>query len=112
LDSVLIVACEEMGAALLGLMVEVSGFQARFVPNDQPAAAAIPAQRPFAVLVDCDHPEFKKDLIDVIKASGARPVIFSPSRSRGEMKDLGSRHGTQSITLSAGAESFAQALTA
>jgi hypothetical protein len=88
-----------MAAALLGLMVEESGFQPRFVPQDQPVAAAIPAERPFAVLIDCDHPEFDKELIDLVKKSGARPVLFSPFRSRGDMRDLGSRHGTQAITL-------------
>jgi DNA-binding response OmpR family regulator len=99
LESVLIIAREEMAAALLGLMVEESGFQPRFVPSDQPVAAAIPAQGPFAVLIDCDHPEFNKDLIDLVKTSGARPLLFSPFRSRRDMRDLGSRHGTQAFTL-------------
>jgi hypothetical protein len=101
-----------MAAALLGLMVEESGFQPTFTAQSQPAADAIVAHGPVAVLIDYDHPEFNKRLIDVVKTSGARPVLFSPFRSRGEMKELGSRHGTKAIALPAEPEAFALVLTA
>jgi DNA-binding response OmpR family regulator len=111
LDSVLILACEQIVAALLGLMVEVSGFQPRFPAADQKAAAATASERLRAVLIDCDHPEFDETLIELIRKSGARPILFSPLKMRGEVARLASRHGIEAFTLPIAPHTFARLLT-
>jgi DNA-binding response OmpR family regulator len=111
LDSVLILACEEVVAALLGLMVEVSGFQARYPADGQTAAAAAASQHPHVVLIDCDHPEFDENLIEVIRTSGARPILFSPLKMRAEVTNLALRHRTEAFTLPTEPGTFARLLT-
>ncbi|HYS68971.1 MAG TPA: hypothetical protein VEM14_01940 [Gemmatimonadaceae bacterium] len=99
MDHVLILAREEVVAALLGLMVEVSGFEPRFTRTDQSAEDAVKGSRLHAVLVDCDHPDFSGDLIGVIKESGAQPILFSPFRMHSEVTRLAALHETRSFTL-------------
>ena len=99
LGEVLILAREEVVAALLGLMVELSGFQPRFVQLDESAEDAIADKSLHSVLVDCDHPEFSDKLIETIRNSGARPLLFSPYRMHAEVSRLAARHGTKSFTL-------------
>jgi DNA-binding response OmpR family regulator len=106
LGDVLILAREEVVAALLGLMVEVSGFQPRFPGDDESVVDAIAKKRPYAVLIDCDHPEFSEDLIDLVRRSGSRPILFSPFRNQPEMTRLATRHGAQSFTLPTEPDSF------
>lgn len=106
----LIFAREEIVAALLGLMVEISGFQPRFPGDDESAKHAITRRRPYAVLVDCDHAEFDDDLIESIRASGARPILFSPLRNQPEMTRIAARHGTPSFTLPAQPNAFIRIL--
>jgi len=106
----LIFAREDIVAALLGLLVEGSGFQPKFAGEDEAAKDAISRTRPFAVLVDCDHPEFSDDLIETIRRSGARPILFSPFRNQLEVTRLASQHGTPSFTLPAEPETFTRIL--
>jgi DNA-binding response OmpR family regulator len=103
---VLIFAREEIVAALLGLMVEGSGFQPKFAENDVSAKDAISSQQTHAVLLDCDHPEFSDDLIETIRRCGARPILFSPFRNQPEVTRLASQHRTQSFTLPTEPETF------
>jgi len=104
---VLILAREEVVAALLGLMVEVSGFQPKFPGDDESAEDAITDKQPYAVLIDCDHPEFSDDVIELIRRSGARPILFSPLRNQPEVTRLAARHETQAFTLPTEPEVFA-----
>ena len=106
----MIFARDEIVAALLGLMVEGAGFQPKFAENDESAQNAVSRTRPIAVLVDCDHPEFSDDLIETIRRSGARPILFSPLRNQSEMTRLASRHRTQSFTLPTEPANFAAIL--
>ena len=106
----LIFTREEVVAALLGLMVEVSGFQPRFVADDESVEDAISHKRPDAVLIDCDHPEFSDDLIELIRRSGARPILFSPFRNQPEVTRLATRHGTQAFSLPTEPQVFAEIL--
>jgi DNA-binding NtrC family response regulator len=54
---VLIVAREEIVAALLGLMIELRGLQPRFLRREESVEGVI-AREPFeAVVIDCDHPD-------------------------------------------------------
>ena len=110
MGNVLILAREEVVAALLGLMVEVSGFQPKFAGTNQSAGDAARGDSLHAVLVDCDHPDFSDDLIGVIRKSGARPILFSPLRMRSEVSRLAVLHGTQSFTLPTEPVAFARIL--
>ena len=110
MGNVLILAREEVVAALLGLMVEVSGFQPKFAGTNQSAEDAASGDRLYAVLVDCDHPDFNDDLIGVIRKSGARPILFSPVRIHSEVTRLAALHGTQSFTLPTEPVAFARIL--
>jgi len=107
---VLILAREEVVAALLGLMVELSGLQPRFAEIGQSAEDAISGEPLTAVLVDCDHPEFSGKLIEKIRSSGARPILFSPFRMHAEVSRLAAQHGTRSFTLPTEPDVFANIL--
>jgi len=111
LGKVLILACDEVVAALLGLMVEVSGFQPSFAEPGQPTEDAVKGKALHAVLLDCDHPDFTDDLIGVIKGSGARAILFSPFRMRSEMTRLATLHETKSFTLPTEPVAFARILS-
>src|SRR5438105_14124013 len=108
--SVLILAREEVVAALLGLMVELSGFQPRFAEIGVSAEDAIGSQALHAVLLDCDHSEFSEKLIENIRSAGAEPILFSPFRMRTEMSRLASQHGARSSTLPTEPDVFARIL--
>ena len=110
LGSVLILAREEVVAALLGLMVEVYGFQPKFARENESAENAIGDKRPYAVLLDCDHPEFSEKLIESIRSSGAHPILFSQFRMHAEVSRLASQHGTRSFTLPTEPNVFARIL--
>ena len=110
MGNVLILAREEVVAALLGLMVEVSGFQPQFAGTSQSAEDAARGDRLHAVLVDCDHPDLNDDLIGVIRKSGARPILFSAFRRHSEVTRLAALHGTQSFTLPTEPVAFARIL--
>jgi DNA-binding response OmpR family regulator len=112
LGDVLILAREEVVAALLGLMVELSGFQPRFVEIGESADDALGSGSLHAVLVDCDHPEFSEKLIGRISSSGARPILFSPFKMRSDVSRLASRHGIRSFTLPTEPETFSRVLGA
>jgi len=107
---VLILAREEVVAALLGLMVELSGFQPRFSEMNESAEDAVGDKSLHAVLVDCDHPEFSEKLIGAITESGARPILFSPFRLHTEVSRLAARYGTKSFTLPTEPDTFAKIL--
>lgn len=77
--NVLILAREEVVAALLGLMVELHGFQPKFV--------------------DCDHPDCTEALIQTIRRLDATPILFSPFTMQHEMRAAAARHGVRSFTL-------------
>lgn len=108
----MILAREEVVAALLGLMVELSGFQPRFAGIGESAEDAISGDSLYAVLVDCDHPEFSGKLIEIVKSSGACPILFSPFRLHAEVTRLATQHGIKSFTLPTEPDVFASILGA
>jgi DNA-binding response OmpR family regulator len=110
LGSVLILAREEVVAALLGLMVEVSGFQPKFAEDGESAEDAVRENRFLAVLVDCDHPQFNQRLIASMKGAGVRPILFSPFRMHAEVSRLAEQHGAESFTLPAEPDVFLRIL--
>jgi DNA-binding response OmpR family regulator len=97
--NVLILAREEVVAALLGLMVELHGFQPKFVDRLESVDDAIRQERPHVVLMDCDHPDCTDALIETIRRLDATPVLFSPFRMQHEVRAVAARHGVRSFTL-------------
>jgi DNA-binding NtrC family response regulator len=111
LDNVLIVAREEIVAALLGLMVELRDLRPRFLGREESVEDAI-ALEPFAaVVIDCDYPECDR-LTDAIRDSGAVPILFSPFRKQAEVKEVAARHGIRSFTLPTDPDTFGRMLEA
>ena len=99
MHNILILAREEVVAALLGLMVELHGYQPKFVERSESVDDAIRQERPGAVLIDCDHPECTEALIETIRRLDATPILFSPFRMQHEVQDVARRHGVRWFTL-------------
>ena len=111
LGSVLILAREEVVAALLGMLVEIKGLQPRFLGSAEPAEDAILRDRPRAVIIDCDHPDCDA-LLEIIRMAGALPILFSPSRMQPELRSVADRHGLRSFTLPTDVDTFGKILEA
>ena len=110
MGSVLILAREEVVAALLGLLVELRGLSPKFLGNEESVEDAI-AREPFdAVIIDCDHRECSKLLVDAIRNSGAVPILFSPFRMQAEVREVAARHGTRAFTLPTDPDTFGRML--
>ena len=112
LGSVLILAREEVVAALLGMLVEIKGLQPRFLGSAEPAEDAILRDRPRAVIVDCDHPDCSDALMETIRMAGALPILFSPSRMQPEVRSVADRHGLRSFTLPTDVDTFGKIIEA
>jgi DNA-binding response OmpR family regulator len=111
-SNVLIVAREEVVAALLGLMVELRGLHPRFPEAGEAIERAIGRFGPTAVVLDCDHPDCDEDLLETIKRAGAKPILFSPYRLQPEVQNVAARLGTKSFTLPTDPDTFAKVLDA
>lgn len=107
----LIVAREEIIAALLGLMVELRGLQPRFLGREESVEDAITREQFEAVVIDCDFPECER-LMDEIRKTGALPILFSPYRMQAEVKEVAARHGIRSFTLPTDPDTFGRMLEA
>jgi DNA-binding NtrC family response regulator len=112
LGSVLILAREEVVAALLGMLVEIRGLQPKFLGSAEPAEDAILRDRPRAVIIDCDHPDCGEDLLEFIRMAGALPILFSPSRMQSELRSVADRHGLRSFSLPTDVDAFGKILEA
>jgi DNA-binding NtrC family response regulator len=111
LGKVLIVAREEIVAALLGLMVELRDLQPKFLGREASVEDAIAGKRFDAVVIDCDYPGCDR-LVDAIRNSGALPILFSPFRMQAEVKEVAARHGSRSFTLPTDPDTFGRMLEA
>lgn len=112
LGKVLILAREEVVAALLGLMVELKGMEPIYLGNADVAEDAIRRERPKAVVVDCDHQDCTDTLLGAVRELGAKPILFSPFRFETEVRKVAARHGVDSFTLPTDPESFGRMLSA
>jgi len=110
LSSVLILAREEVIAALLGLMVELRGMKPRFLGEKESITDALKREGHVPVLIDCDHPDCTEETISQILEGGGDPVLFSPSRMQADVKRLASRYGTKSFTLPTDPDTFGRLL--
>ena len=106
----LILAREEVVAALLGLMVELRGMQPRFLGEEETVADAVRRAGRIPVLIDCDHPDCTEENIAVIRENGGEPVLFSPFRMEPEVTRLATRYRTKSFTLPTDPDTFARLL--
>lgn len=112
LDIVLILAREEVVAALLGLLVELRGLQPRFLGREESVKDVIEHASLAAVVIDCDHPDCDPGLLQAIRDSGATPILFSPFRMQSEVREVAARHGTKSFTLPTDPDTFGRTLEA
>ena len=110
LGKVLILAREDVVAALLGLMVEIRGFEPAFLGKAETPGDAIRREQPRFVVMDCDHPDCGDELLGTIRSAGAKPVMFSPFRMQAEVRDIASRHGIKSFTLPTDPDTFGRTL--
>lgn len=98
MSNVLILAREDVIAALLGLMVELRGMQPHFIAEGESLATAlVGGQMP--VLIDCDHPDCNAETLELIRKRGSEPILYSPFRLKAEVMRLASRYGTRFFTL-------------
>jgi DNA-binding response OmpR family regulator len=112
LGNVLILAREEVVAALLGLMVELKGLQPSFLSREQSVADVVRTRSLAAVVIDCDHPDCTAKLFASIREAGAVPILFSPSRMQSEVGEVAARHGIRSFALPTDPETFGRMLEA
>lgn len=78
--TVLIFAREEVVAALLGLLVELSGYQPAFAHNGETPAAACARLGCSKLIVDCDNWECSDKALGALQQTAVKIVLFSPSR--------------------------------
>jgi len=110
LGKVLILAREEIVAALLGLMVELQGLEPLYLAKAEIAEDVIRRELPKVVVIDCDHQDCTDLLIAAIRDEGAKPVLFSPFRFASEMKRVANRHKVEYFTLPTEPEVFGKLL--
>jgi len=108
--TVLILAREEVVAALLGMMVELRGLQPKFLGSAEAAEEAILREKPETVIIDCDHPDCRDDLVESIMRAGSVPILFSPFRMQAEVRSAAARHGVRSFTLPTDVDTFGRIL--
>lgn len=106
----LILAREEVVAALLGLMVELRGMQPKFLKEGESVVEAVQHARHSPVLIDCDHPDCTEENIRLVRQSGGEPILFSPYRMQTEVTSLAARYRTKSFTLPTDPDTFGRLL--
>lgn len=111
LANVLILAREEVVAALLGLMVELRGMEPIFLKEGESVLEAAEHVGHSPVLIDCDHPDCTEENIALVRKSGGEPVLFSPYRLQTEVTTLAARYRTKSFTLPTDPDTFGRLLT-
>jgi DNA-binding NtrC family response regulator len=112
LGDVLILAREDVVAALLGLMVELRGLQPRFLGQNESVGDAIGHRSVNAVVIDCDHPDCTAKLLEAIRKADIVPILFGPSRMQSDVSEVAARHGIRSLTLPTDPDTFGRLLEA
>ena len=109
MSNVLILAREDVIAALLALMVELRGMKPHFIAGGESLATALGGGQ-LPVLIDCDHPDCNAETLELIRKHGGEPILFSPYRLQAEVTRLASRFGTRSFTLPTDPETLGKLL--
>ena len=94
----LIIARDPMTGALIGSLVDVSGFRAVVPAPNEDAALAIERARPVVVLLDCDSGDEEVCLTPVARYGGA-VILFSPWRAEPEVQAIAARRGLRHFAL-------------
>ncbi len=97
--SVLILAREELIAALLGLLVETTGHSVSFAQPEEGSAGAVRRTLPGVVIVDCDHRDCGEDLFKAAREVGARLILFSASREADYVRRVAAPSHSDSFTF-------------
>ena len=106
----MIVARDDIVAALLGLLVELRGYNPRFPANGESPVNALARDRFSLVVVDCDHPECGESLLAEIRKATAQPILFSPLRMSADLEEVAAQHGARSFTLPTDPQTFGKTL--
>ncbi len=108
--TVLILAREEVVAALLGLLVELSGCQPEYAQKGESAGEACARLSCKTLVIDCDHWECSRKSLAQFEELGVKIILFSPSRGPAELKRSGGKSGATAFTLPIGPEAFKKLL--
>jgi hypothetical protein len=108
--TVLILAREEVVAALLGLLVELCGYEPAFVRKGESPADACARVGCSKIVIDCDHWDCSRKTLGAITESGVRVLLFSASRIPSDMKRATSTLGMDAFTLPIGPVAFGKLL--
>lgn len=108
--TVLILAREEVVAALLGLLVELCGFEPAYVQKGESALDACARVACSKLVIDCDHWECSRKTLGAIKDSGVKVLLFSASRIPSDMKRTTGALGIDAFTLPIGPDAFGKLL--
>lgn len=87
-----------MTGALIGSLVEVSGFRPLFPLPTEDTGHAIARLRPDVVLVDCDAGDEAR-CVEPVSEYGGSVILFSPWRTEPELRSIASRLGLGYFTL-------------
>ncbi len=110
MTTVLIVAREEVVAALLGLLVELCELEPGYVQQGEGVAEACARLGCRNLVIDCDHWECSTKALREIQRSGVKVVLFSPSRVSQEMKRAATALNADAFTLPIGPDAFGKLL--
>lgn len=99
-STILIIAKEQMIAALMGALVEHAGHRPVFPAPDERPLDAITRAGATLVLLDCEHDlTDNEDVFERAEAADSGVLLFSAQRTKGEAEDLAKRYGVQSFVL-------------
>ena len=110
MTTVLILAREEVVAALLGLLVELCGLEPAYLQKGEGAAEACARLGCAKVVIDCDHWECSTKTLSPVQRSGAKIVLFSPSRVTDDMRRTAAALKARTFALPIGPDAFGKLL--
>jgi DNA-binding NtrC family response regulator len=109
--TILIIAKEEIIAALMGALVELSGFRPVFPAADERPLDAIARAGAQLVLLDCEHEvAAQEDIYRRADDAGSRVLLFSAARTARELELFAGRWSRPSFALPLGPAEFQQHL--
>jgi hypothetical protein len=110
--NVLILAREDIIAALLGLLVELRGFHPLYAKTGESAEHACERTACRKIVIDCDHSAYSAPTLTTLKDAGIRVILFSPSRIDADVQDAARKNRFPTFTLPIGPEAFGRLLDA
>jgi hypothetical protein len=100
-SAVLVVARDLMGAALIGTLIELAGHRPVFPRPGEAPLEAITRLRPALVLLDCAHDlACEEEGYERARSVGARVLLFTPSRTAGEIAAFARKRGVEWVRIS------------